>query len=400
MIALRVLFVTPAYKPYLGGVERVLEQLGPRLKSVAGIKDVAVLTTFMDFNTYPPRSFSNLPAFEILDGLKIFRRTFWPRSLPFFYHVNAGLFGSVQDVVTEFQPDVIHFLFSEWFVANNWIQYRTKNLAHVFTLFYHPASGPRAIPVKWGIKRLCNQVELVHVVSRSATKVVVEQFGVPQEQVKLIPLGVNPIPRPISRDKRKNTSLTILSVGRLSPAKGQFDLLRIFANIFHTCEQDIKLILVGGDGGDLSRITAFVKQNELEKQVKITGFISQQELEQLYSKADIFCLLSRVESYGLVFLEAMGYGLPVLAYSLEPLKEVLGRGAVLVKTGDLQAAADGLRRLITDGEFRQTLSREAVAHFASHPTWDEVAISIANLYQLALERKTQFRKSVVRQGVN
>ena len=124
---MNVLFVSPGYKPYVGGTERVIEQLAKQYQQMDSVGRVGVLTTFMDFNQSPPAENRSLPAKEVIDGVDVYRLHFWPRRLRYFYSLPAGLISmKVRNVVAEFRPDILHFMLCEWFVANVWV-YMLKN---------------------------------------------------------------------------------------------------------------------------------------------------------------------------------------------------------------------------------------------------------------------------------
>ncbi len=383
---MRILYVTPAYKPYLGGVERVLEQVSQRVVDQPDVDDVAVLTTKYDFNSTPPRYRGGLADCERLEGIVVYRKHFRPQALPGFYHFPAGLFADVGDVVEEFRPDVVHFLFSEWYAANEWIFRQTRSNAHIFTYFYHPYEGLWAAPMRSSIRRLCRSVDYVHVVSEFAARHVSTDAGVPPARIRVTSLGVSrlaPPPSPAEPRDRKD-ALSILSVGRLSRSKGQLDLVRCFARLVADVERPLRLVLVGGDGGEREAITSFVRNSNLELAVEIAGYVGEDELERYYSEADVFCLLSTVEAYGLVFLEAASHGLPIVAYGLEPVRQVLTAGALLAEPGSWEQAETHLRRLLRDDALRVRLSEEARAVYDAHPTWDDVAAELVSLYREAV----------------
>ncbi len=381
---MRILFIAPSYKPYLGGVERVLEQISQRLVNNDKIADVGLLTTKFDFNKHPPKLRRDLPDYEIIDGLKVYRRRFFLKKLPLFYHLPAGIFTPLNDVFKDFRPDVIHFLFSEWYGANYFIYRQSRDCAHIFTYFYHPFPGWQSLPMRLLNRRLCDRVDYVHVVSDQAEKHVKNDFGLPAARIKQLPLGVAEHKPIIAKSVKNGEALTILSVGRLSWSKGQLELVKIFARQYQDFNRPVRLVLVGGDGGMRAIIEDFIKDNSLEQVVEMTGFVDQIKLEELYRQADIFCLLSQVEAYGLAFLEAMSFGLPVIAYDLAAVHQVLTEGAVLVDPKDATQTEAALRQLVTNDKLRLKLSRAAGDLFTRQPTWDEVADELILLYQQAL----------------
>lgn len=379
---MKILFVTPAYKPYLGGVERVLEQITQHLTESSQIQDVGILTTKYDFNSTPALWRDELPNDELVDGVRVFRRRFTPRRLPFFYHLPAGVSANVSAVVRSFQPDVVHFMFSEWFGANYSVLRQTPDIPHVFTFFYHPSAGLRASLMNWFITRLCHTVDIVHVVSDSAARAIEARFGVAAEKIRFMPLGVLP---PVSTavpigSTRGDDTFTILAVGRLSNSKGQLELVDIFARMVDLLGRRLKLVLVGGDGGMREAIKSRISEAGIDGLVDLPGYVADDDLHDYYRSADVLCLLSTVESYGLAFLEAMGHGLPVVAYDLAPVREVLTQGALLAALGDTREAEQYLLSLASDTTLYARLSQEASELHRAHPSWGDVAGLMIDIY--------------------
>lgn len=114
----RVLFVTPYYKPSWGGIERVIAQLSACL--LANGHTVGVLTAPYVF---PRRFVPDLPAREVIDdGVHIFRLPSRPHRAPPFYSVPLVWFSprAIADALAEFRPDVIHWVGDGWFLAHFW----------------------------------------------------------------------------------------------------------------------------------------------------------------------------------------------------------------------------------------------------------------------------------------
>jgi glycosyltransferase involved in cell wall biosynthesis len=302
--------------------------------------------------------------------------------LPLFYHLPAGVNANVREVIRSFEPDVVHFMFSEWFGANYSVLRQTSGTPHVFTFFYHPFAGVRAALMSWFITRLCRSVDIVHVVSVSAAHAIEARFGVAAEKIRFMPLGVLPRPAtagPVRSDFAGGT-FTILSVGRLSASKGQIELVDIFARMVDRLGRHLRLVLVGGDGGMREAIEARISEMGIDELVDMPGYVEDDVLDDYYKNADALCLLSTVESYGLAFLEAMGHGLPVIAYGLAPVREVLTQGALLARPGDTQEAERFLLRVASDINVHARLSQEALELYGAHPSWGDVAETMIEIY--------------------
>lgn len=392
MDKMNILFVSPGYKPYLGGTERIVEQLSKEYLRLGEVDQVGVLTTFMDFNHMPPRRNRSLPSKEVMDGVKVYRVNFAPRNLRFFYTLPAGLFSwEVKRVVEDFQPHIIHYLLCEWFVANAWVYLlNRKRNYHVYTISFHePPERLRYLPMKYVNAFLGRNVDKVQVHSSYIKKRVTAYYHVPEEKIEVIPLGSSfKRNRKVLKERHPKDAIHLLAVGRLSQDKGQLELVRIFNKVYKDLTKEARLILVGGDGGHQREIEQYIRQNGLGKHVELIGFISEDALDKLYQQADIFILLTRVESFGLVFAEAQSYGLPIIGYRIGPLEAVFKKGSVLVEPFHRDKVAEAIERLVNDDDLRNSLSQEAFDYAQEQFSWENTARHFLTLYHKILENKS------------
>jgi glycosyltransferase involved in cell wall biosynthesis len=382
--SINVLFVSPSYKPYLGGTERIVEQLSKEYLQFDKVNKVGVLTTRMDFNYMPPKENFSLPAEEVIDGLKVYRLNFSPKKLKFFYCLPAGLFSwEAKRVIQDFQPHIVHFLLTEWYFANTWIYFLTrKKSRHVFTIAFHEPPGRlRYLLMKYFNAFLGRLVDKVQVYSLHLKKRIMEYYYIPSKKIKIIPLGFTPSPQKqiVEKGVSKNC-LSLLAVGRLSEDKGQLELVRIFHRVITKLDKDVKLRLVGGDGGQRREIEQYIQQNHLSNHVELMGFIPEDRLHLLYQQADLFILLTRVESFGLVFAEAQSNGLPLIGYRISALEALFRKGAVLVEPFDQDKVAEAIQDLVNDDHLRRELGVEALEYARHNFAWKKTAQDLMNLY--------------------
>ncbi len=157
----------------------------------------------------------------------------------------------------------------------------------------------------------------------------------------------------------------ILFVGRLVESKGVFDLLQAVAAI----EPPVSLHLVGH--GDVSAVRERVRALGLESAVTLHGEVAHMELPGLYTAADIFCLPSHTESFGMVNLEAMACGTPVVSTDLPSIRRYLTPWAegLLAEPGDPVSLAGALETLLSTSRVREAMGvrgREQAKKF----TWE------------------------------
>lgn len=142
-------------------------------------------------------------------------------------------------------------------------------------------------------------------------------------------------------DKRsKLTNKNIITIGRLSPEKGQKDLIDVF-KIVNKELPKTKLFMVG-DGPLKKELENYTKELKLTNKIIFTGFLGDKGKEKYILDSSIFILPSYTESFGLVLIEAMSYGLPCIAFdSSDGAKELLKNNVgILVKDRNKEKMAE------------------------------------------------------------
>lgn len=217
--------------------------------------------------------------------------------------------------------------------------------------------------------------------SRAALKLIGKYFA---GRYRIIPSGIDygffaaevpPIPK-FMDDKRN-----ILFVGRQEPRKGLPYLLEAFATLKKTAPRT-RLIVVGPDGGLRTACLRFIQQNHVED-VVFTDYVSMEDLPRYYRSADVFCAPNTGhESLGLIILEAMAAGLPIVATRIQGFQDVLADGVhgLLVPPRDSASMTDSLRRLLGDSAMREEMGRAGARH-AQNYSWPEMSGRVLNYYE-------------------
>ena len=175
--------------------------------------------------------------------------------------------------------------------------------------------------------------------------------------------------------------LTILCVGRLGRHKGQLWLLEVYRQARAAFRRPVRLALVGRDEGDAAAAAAFIAAHGLEGEVAAPGEVSDGELARWYARAGLFVLFSQFEAFGLVYFEAMAYGVPVLTHDVGANRELLHRGAVVTPRYDRAAAVAELVRLVNDEGARRRLAAAARDYALTEFTWPAVARQYLQAYR-------------------
>ena len=182
--------------------------------------------------------------------------------------------------------------------------------------------------------------------------------------------------------------LTVLTVGGIEPRKGSLTLLDGFAWLRALApDRDPLLLVVGGATlfdyrDEIERFAARARQLGVSEHVRVVGTVSPEQLERHYRAADSFAFPSTKEGFGLVALEALAAGLPVVASQLDVFLTFLadGENALLSPAGDGDALGRALARLAHDRDLRDRLvagGRRVVAAYG----WDAAAAAHEDAYR-------------------
>ena len=201
---------------------------------------------------------------------------------------------------------------------------------------------------------------------------------------RIVPNGIDPArfegATPLSelRDGRP----TILFVGRLERRKGLGYLLRAFMQL-KAENPDLRLVIVG-DGPMRRWYANFAARHDMED-VIMAGYVAAADLPRYYASCDVFCAPNTGdESFGIVLLEAMASGKPIVATDIDGFRTVLtpGREGLLVERKSARGLAEALRTLLRDPELRHEMGRHG-AETARRYDWERIVDDLIAIYREA-----------------
>jgi D-inositol-3-phosphate glycosyltransferase len=199
----------------------------------------------------------------------------------------------------------------------------------------------------------------------------------------------------------KQDALVITFVGRIQPHKGPELLIRATSEMIkHSPQLRPKLVvnIIGGASGantsEVERLKELVAWLGISDVVQFAPPVPRTDLPQWYRAADLVCVPSYSESFGLVALEAQACGTPVVATAVGGLRTAVADGisGVLVDGHDPRAWSSVLARLIQEPQRRVLLSIGAIEH-ASHFGWDATARGTLDIYDRVLSDAREARKT-------
>ena len=228
--------------------------------------------------------------------------------------------------------------------------------------------------------KVARQVGIVMTGSESSREDILRDFKVPEENVKVIPLGVDTRlfhPRPVPRIK--GSIVAVASAD--SPVKGVPTLLRAFAKL--VTEREAVLTIVGkpSPGGPTEKL---IGELSLGEKVRFVTGISDEELADLVASSEVAVVPSLYEGFSLPAVEHMASGTPLVASRTGALPEVTGDAAVLVTPGDPEELAAAITRLQDSPREREELAARAHARVQERFAWSAVARATIEQYRIAI----------------
>ena len=288
-------------------------------------------------------------------------------------------------------PDVIHFHTSRAHALGAWAALGLGETVKVATRrMDYPLRRDPVTRFLYG-KALDRVVAISEAVRREVLR-----LGIPPERVPLVPSGVDAArfaPLREAGEEERRAARRALGLPREGPwvgtaathhpRKGLDVLLRAAALLEGRGRRFF--LLLAGEGPAGEELRALSRELGLEGRVFFPGKV--EPSERIYAALDVFCLPSRKEGLGVAALEAMASGLPVAASRAGGLAESVrdGETGILVPPGDPRALAEGLERLLSDGELRRRMGRAGARRVEERYTARAMGEGNLRIYREVLE---------------
>ena len=386
---LRVVMLSWEYPPRIvGGISRHVDGLSKALvKMGVGIHIIT--------NDFPGAS-----SEEIVDEVRVHRvpiEIAAPNFHTWVMLMNHFFAKRLAQLAREYQFDVVHA--HDWLTTTSAVEAKhyleTPFVATLHSLEFKRSGGIYSVE-----SRMIENVEwwstyeagIVIVCSGSMKRDVVERFATPEAKVWVLPNGINPVEFQGALDKGSVRSRygvfgddrLVLFVGRLTPQKGCEYLIRALQRLPH----NIKLIIVG-DGWMRGSLESEAYTTGQSWRVRFTGFLPDREVISLMKVADVLVVPSVYEPFGVVALEGMAAGAPVVASNVDGLAEVVHHehNGIIVHPRDPDSIAWGVQRVLSDPGNSTRLVQNAAKDIKERYSWDAVASLTVAAYKRALAEK-------------
>ena len=383
------------YPPAPGGVERHVEEISRRL--VARGQSVTVYTSrlYREFPWQPlPPGFAEPPS---PPGLTVRRVPAWSLPGELHYPFFRGLYRQLE---TD-RPELLHvhtYGTNQAAVAHRYR--RRTGVPYVLTAHYHPIWSIYGGRLRHAIRGFYDRRLAAPIVGDAARLIVqtheeerlIRRHGFPLPPVEVIPPGYSPAtpladPRAFRQAFRIDGPF-VLFVGRLASNKGLPTLVEAFGDL-HRHDPTAYLVLVGADGGEQAAVERRVRELGLTERVRITGFVADESLLAAgFREARLFALPSQYEAFGLVLLESLAQGTPVIASSVGGIPEFIedGKAGRLIPPEDARALAAAFQELWEDEAARRRWGAYGRETVVPRYQWDRVVDGLQQVYAEVLDR--------------
>ena len=288
----------------------------------------------------------------------------------------SGLLSALRLGAVDFSKTIRNlFYFTEALIVGQWM--RSRGLSHIHIHFSStvglliaktfPATisitihGPAEFeePASFHLREKIEAATFICAISNYGRDQLMKNCNPDQwEKLETVPLGIDPdVFMPSSKSSFERNSFDVISVGRLSPEKGQCILIDAIAKLVKE-GRGVRLRLVG-EGPDRSALERHIAACGLSDIMHLEGALNQDQLKALYRESDAFVLASLAEGVPVVLMEAMAMETPCVATRIAGIPELIqdGLDGLLVEPSDVGQLATAIARLMDDPDLRRRIAR-------------------------------------------
>lgn len=414
---MRILYVTPSYPPKIGGGERYAQAIAEA--AVAAGHDVTVVTSDVtenpEFWTWHPQRRAAFPSVNSENGLTVIRYpavgmpggwtalTLWRKAM-----VVLGSFGSwteplllrmcrripsiprLEELLPSEGPfDVVHAYNLSWeyplIVASRFAQER--QIPFVVTPFAHlgvevSARVTRNITMPHQLRALRQADAVLALPSAEAEGLI--SLGLDPVRVHAVGSGYDyPTEVTGAQDVVADIEgLVVVFIGRVSRDKGAITAVNAIQTLREQTQIQVSLVLIGPIDSGFARYYEHLAANK-RKGVVLLGPVDEATKHAILEGSAMLVLPSRVDSFGMVLLEAWAHGKPVIGARAGGIPGVIDDGVdgLLVPWDDASALADAIKTLLTDPLLAEEMGKRGQSKTADRYTWTAVWRGVEGVYK-------------------
>jgi len=250
-----------------------------------------------------------------------------------------------------------------------------------------------------GEQQIVKNIDRIVAATARERQALISRYGAGSEKIATIPCGVNfelfrPIEKHLAREiSGLDSKKVILFVGRADPLKGLDNLLEAVVLLKH--RTDFELLIIGGDGANDNYIKSFIKrarEHNLTGTVHFIGPVNHHDMYVYYNSADFCAIPSYYESFGLVALESLACGTPVMATDVGELKNVSHRceACRIVPDNRPQNLAKHINAML-DLTGKMADEQKLLRYLCAQYGWSNVTERILSEYEHVLSKSPKFQ---------
>jgi len=382
---LRVVMFTNNYLPFIGGVpisiarlRRGLQQLGDELLVVAPrYKDQPEVE----------EQILRVPSLLAMGEKREFRL--------------ANIFlGRIRKRVRAFHPDIVHLHHPFWLGSLGLFMARRLNVPAIYTYHTRLEHYAHFVPLPGLIFRNLISHALIKRFANKCDGVIVPTYST-EEYLRMIGVKTPTFVQPTGIEYKRfqtvtdgeitelrktlklNDEVVFISVSRLSNEKNIDFMIEAISALRQETNKPFHFLIIG-DGHQKDRLQSKIQELGLETSITLAGAIPPDDMAVWYRLGDAFLFASKSETQGMVILEAMAAGLPVVAVRSSGIDDVIRHGFNGFKTPERQDQwCAKVKRLLEDDDLRNTLSGQALA-FAKDFSVEQFASDVREIYATTL----------------
>lgn len=382
---MRVLMLSWEYPPKsVGGLARHVDDLS---RELAAQKEEIYLLTCAAENAPREESVNDVRVYRV-DSLGLPAKDF----ITWILQLNFALLEKGVELVERYGPfDIIHA--HDWLVA-----FAARSLKHIFQLpmvsTIHATEFGRNQGLHNNLQRYISDVEWwltyeswkVIVCSRYMKTEMQNIFHLPDDKISIIPNGVDVTnfagvsPNFSRRNYAADEEKIVFFVGRLVPEKGVQYLLDAAPKILHYCPE--AKFIIAGTGPSEEYLRSKTHMINISSKIYFTGYIDDGIRNGLYKSAQAAVFPSTYEPFGIVALEAMAAGTPVVVADVGGLSDIINHGVDGLKfyAGNPNSLADNVIHLLKNPLSADIMRKKALENVRNYYSWDKIAVQTKELY--------------------
>jgi glycosyltransferase involved in cell wall biosynthesis len=376
---MKILQISSTFLPVIGGTENVVFETCRELGKEG--HEVTVITTDL---YYKDQEFIKE---ETIDGIKVLR---------FHNKKFLGGYGYAPEVIKWLKEncmdyDIAHCQGFNRYTSEFALKYLAGKIPTIFTPhgFIHTKKNMMAKRIHDVImKRVIQKADFCTMLTQLDKKDY-ERLGVEKKRLVEIPNGVNTkkytnVSKTESENFKRKYNIkdnTILTVGRVHKSKGIQYILDAIKDL------DCNLLVVGPDGGYKEELEKQIEEYSIRERIIFTGPVSNEELVAAYNVADIFVLASEWEGFGLVAIEAMASGTPVITSNRGALPYLINnnKNGFLIEYKDIEQLKNKIKYLLSNKVKQKNFITEG-KKTAQKYDWKSIIKLNINMYKEAMKK--------------